>query len=248
MTAVDVHLSAPSPGSAGGTRLLERYFYLFMALLIPATVVYGFSFTIDRNLIHPAIPRPRILYVHAVVFSAWLVFFLLQSILVRSRRVSWHRRLGWFGAGLGALIPLVGTATAIAMAHFNLTQLHQSHVEADLMIPLWDMVAFTPAFASAIVWRKKPEVHRRLILVATCVLTAAAFGRFPPTLLNPTFFYAGVDVLVALGALRDWIVERRIHPVYLVALPLLMLGQTLVIYTNLHDLRYWLAIAHAILG
>jgi hypothetical protein len=40
-----------------------------MALLIPAVVVYGFSFTVDKNLIHPAIPSPPILYVHAAVFS-----------------------------------------------------------------------------------------------------------------------------------------------------------------------------------
>jgi hypothetical protein len=211
-------------------------------------VVFGFSFTIDRNLIHPAIPRPRILYLHAAVFSGWLLFFLFQSILVRSRHVSWHRRVGWFGAGLGAVIPVLGTATAIEMAHFNGAQLHQTHVEADLMIPLWDMVAFTAAFGLAIAWRKRPDAHRRLVLVATCALTAAAFGRFPAYLLNPTFFYAGVDLLVAFGALRDWIVDRRIHPVYLVALPMLILGQTVVVYTNLHDLRYWLAIAHAILG
>jgi hypothetical protein len=244
---MDVQVSTRSVPTAG-VRPLGRYFYLFMALLIPAIVVYGFSFTVDRNLIHPAVPRPRILYVHAAVFSGWLVFFLLQSILVRSRRVSWHRRLGWFGAALGAVIPVLGTATAIAMAHFNATQLHQGRVEQDLMIPLWDMVAFTVAFALAILWRKKPEVHRRLVLVATCVLTAAAFGRFPAYLLNPTFFYAGVDVLVLFGALRDWSVERRVHPVYLVALPLLILGQTVVVYTNLHDLRYWLVIAHAILN
>jgi len=210
-------------------------------------VAYGFSFTIDRNLIHPAIPRPRILYVHAAVFSGWLVFFLFQSILVRTHHVRWHRRIGWFGAGLGAVIPVLGTATSIVMARFNAAQLHQSRVEQDLMIPLWDMVAFTTAFGLAILWRKRPEAHRRLVLVATCVLTAASFGRFPAYLLNPVFFYAGVDVLVGLGVLRDVIVDRRVHPVYLVALPSLMLGQTIVIYTNTHDLHYWLVIAGAIL-
>jgi len=56
---------------------LQNYFYFTMALLIPAIVVFGFSFTIGRNLIHPAIPRPTILYVHAAVFSGWLVFFSL---------------------------------------------------------------------------------------------------------------------------------------------------------------------------
>src|SRR5215467_4406725 len=51
-----------------------QYFYFFMSRLIAAVIVYGFSFTIGENLIHPAIPRPWILHVHATVFSSWLVF------------------------------------------------------------------------------------------------------------------------------------------------------------------------------
>jgi len=228
--------------------LLEQYFYFLMALLIPAIVVLGFSTTINQNLIHPAIPRPFILYVHAVVFSGWLLFFLIQSALVRTHNVKWHRATGWFGAAFGALIPIVGTATAIAMAHFNIDHLHREHVESFLMIPLWDMVAFTGAFALAIYWRQKPEYHRRLVLIATCALTAAAFGRFPPSVLNPNFFYAGVDLLIILGACRDWIVAKKVHSVYLYALPILVIGQTAVIYTINHQLSYWLRIAHAILG
>jgi hypothetical protein len=83
-----------------------------MALLIPAIVVLGFSTTINQNLIHPAIPRPFILYVHAAVFSGWLLFFLVQSALVRTHHVRWHRSTGWFGAAFGALSSIVGTATA----------------------------------------------------------------------------------------------------------------------------------------
>jgi hypothetical protein len=251
MRATDVGIPVPvaqrrATRHRGG--FLENYFYFAMALLIPAIVVFGFSFTIGRNLIHPAIPRPLILYVHAAVFSGWLAFFLLQSALVRTRNVKVHRSIGWFGAGFGALIPVVGVATAIAMGRFDIRELHQRHVEMDLMIPLWDMVAFAAAFGLAIYWRGKPEYHRRLVYIATCALTAAAFGRFPAYLLNPTFFYAGVDVLILLGVVRDRIVSRKIHPVYSYALPLLIIGQTVVMYTNTHDLAYWFKTARLLLG
>jgi len=226
---------------------LARYFYFLMTLAIVAVVAFGFSFTIGKNLIHPAVPRPAVLYVHAAVFSAWLVFFVAQSALVRAHKVAWHRRAGWFGAVLGALIPVVGTVTAVTMARFNRDHLRAGHVEADLLIPLFDMLAFSSAFGLAIYWRKRPEFHRRLVLIATCALTAAAFGRFPAYLLNPAFFYAGVDLLIALGAARDWLVERKVHPVYLWTLPAFAAGQAAVMYTSLHDLPYWLRIAHAIL-
>ncbi len=228
--------------------LLEKYFYFLMTLLIFGTVVYGFSRTVDPNLIHPAVPRPFILYVHAAVFSGWLVLFVLQSTLVRTHHVRWHRRVGWFGAGVGALIPVLGVATAITMARFNTFQLHRTGADAFLIIPLWDMVTFTGAFALAVYWRKRSEFHRRLILIACCALTAAAFGRFPPDILPRNVFYAGVDFLILLGVIRDLIVNRRIHQVYRYALPAIMVGQVVVMYTSIAKPAVWMRIAHAMLG
>ena len=202
---------------------LERNFSLLMALLIVVVVVYGFSQTIDQNLLHPKIPRPRLLYFHAAVFTSWLAFFILQTILVRTHNVRIHRTIGWFGVGLGALIPIVGVATALTMTRFNMAHLHMTNAAADMIIPMWDMAAFTAVFVPAVLWRKKPEFHRRLMLTATCILTAAAWGRFPEWLLPPIFFYAGVDFLISLGVLRDWLV-------------------------NLHKSPAWMKIAHALLG
>jgi hypothetical protein len=228
--------------------LLDRYFYQWMSLFIVAVVVYGFSFTISRNLIHPAVPRPSLLYFHAAVFSLWLAFLILQSTLIRTHNVGWHRRMGWFGVALGVTIPLVGVSIAVTMGRFNALKLHQANTEADLIIPLFDMVAFTIPFALAVYWRKKPEFHRRLILVATCALTAAAFGRFPENILPPVLFYSGVDLLILLGAFRDLVVSRSIHPVYRYAIPAFVGGQVVVMYTNTNHSPFWLRIAHALLS
>jgi hypothetical protein len=243
--------SSPIEGiavSANRAGLLDKYFYFFMSLLIPVVVVYGFSHTVDRNLIHPALPRPFILYLHAAVFSGWVLFFILQSTLVRTHNVRWHRRIGWFGVALGVAIPVLGVSTAVTMARFNMLQLHSADAESFLIVPLNDITAFTIPFALAIYWRKKSEFHRRLLLMASCALTAAAFGRFPPHLLPPVIFYAGVDLLILLGVARDLIVNRRIHPVYLYGLPAFILGQTVAMYAFIHNSPYWLKIAHAIVS
>jgi hypothetical protein len=249
-TAQQRSISQASPRTVGiaARGELGQYFYLFMSLLIVAVIVYGFSFTIGKNLLHPAIPRPWILYVHATVFSSWLVFFVLQSTLVRSRKVQWHRRLGRFGVALGTLIPMVGVSTAIVMGRFNTVSLHATDAESFLVVPLFDMVCFTSTFPLAVYWRKKPELHRRLMLVATCALTAAGFGRFPERILPSHFFYVGVDLLILLGIARDLIVNRTVHRVYLFALPLFIFGQTIVTYIAYHNVPFWLRIAHAILG
>lgn len=229
------------------SRVLGDYFYFGMSLFILAVVAFGFSFTIDRNLIHPALPRPSILYVHAAVFSGWLFFFIFQSALVRTRNVRVHRTVGWFGMGLGALMPSLGVATAIVMGRFDTVQLHQTDAELMLIIPLWDMITFGTAFALAMYWRPKPEFHRRLILIACCALTAASFGRFPERILPPVLFYAGVDALILLGVGRDLLVDKSVHRVYRYALPPIVAGQIGVMYVVMHSPRLWLRIAHAIL-
>jgi hypothetical protein len=159
--------------------LLDRYFYFLMSFPIAAVVVYGFSRTIGKHLIHPVIPRPSILYLHAAVFTAWLGFFPLQSLLVRARNVKWHRRIGWFGTGIAATMLILGVVTAITMARFSAVKLHRSDTDFGLMIPLFDMLCFGSTIALAIYWRKKAEYHRRLMFIATCALTSAGFARFP---------------------------------------------------------------------
>lgn len=134
--------------------LLEKYFYFFMSLLIAVVVVYGFSHTVDRKLIHAVPVRPHLLFIHASIFSGWVVFFIVQSALVRTRNVRLHRLVGWFGAALGVAIPILGVSTAITMARFNILHFHSSDEASGLIISFFDMTAFTIPFALAIYWRK----------------------------------------------------------------------------------------------
>ena len=230
--------------------LLDRYFYLLMALVIACVVLAGFSRTIDKKLIHPDIPRPFVLYLHAAVFSAWVAFLIVQSALVQSGRVRWHRTLGWFGLGLGTATFVVGIRTAITMARFNIVHYHARYADLSLLISFYDIVAYGIPFALAVLWRKRPEFHRRLMFIATCALTSAAFGRLPiPPHVRPSvFFYSCVDVLIFLGFVRDWLVNRRIHPVYLCALPASILCQVAVVHAIYSHSPTWLRIAHSILN
>jgi hypothetical protein len=227
--------------------ILERFFYFFMSLLIALIVAYGFSRTVNAGLIHPPSPRPTVLYLHAMIFTAWVALFIVQSALASSRNVQLHRQLGWFGLALGVSIPIVGIATAIEMGRLHVGEGHADAAQF-LIIPLFDMVVFTMAFGLAFYWRKKPELHRRLTLIATCSLTAAAFGRFPGTLMPHHWFYAGVDFLIFLGVVRDLYVTKRVHQVYLCALPLLALGQTTTIHVFVRGWPVWIRIAHALLN
>jgi hypothetical protein len=228
--------------------LLDRYFYFLMALLVAAVVVVGFGHTAGARLLHPAVPPPTVLYVHAVVFIAWVLFFIFQSALVRTKNVAIHVRTGWFGVALGALMPFLGIWTAIVMTRFRNVHYPDPGNDVFMIVPFLDVLCFSVTFALAIYWRGKPEFHRRLILLATCALTAAAFGRFPHSILPGEAFYAGVDALILLGVLRDLLVEWRVHVVYAYGLPAFMLGQFAAMYMLLSNSPAWEKIAHAIAG
>jgi hypothetical protein len=229
---------------------IDKYFYLFMSLLIAIVVFWGFSRSIDEGLLHPAIKRPEILWLHGFVFSAWILLFILQSALIRVHRVKLHRLLGWYFAGLGAMIPVLGVATTRVVYRFDLAQLHvrPHELTGSLITPLFDMFAFTVPFVLAILWRKRPEYHRRLILIATCTLTSAAFGRLPHSH-NPYLrFYLGVDGLILLGVFRDLITIRRIHPAYAWFVPPLFLLQLGAAFILINRPEWWHRIGMAFIG
>jgi uncharacterized membrane protein YozB (DUF420 family) len=204
-------------------------FYGFMSAAVAAIVVFGFSQTIDAGLIHPAEPLPPILYVHAAVFGAWVILLMTQATLIGAGNVRLHRKVGAAGFVLGSAMPVVGTATAIAMARFYvaLEGVPQTRL---LVLSLFDMLAFSVPFGLAMLWRRHAEFHRRLMLIASCTLTVAAFNRFPTSLLPPDSGFFGVDALILIGAGRDLIATRRVHPTYLCGLPAIVLGQLISTY------------------
>lgn len=228
--------------------LLEKYFYFSMSIVIALAVTYGFSRTMGGRLIHPKSPRPALLYVHAAVFFGWLVFYIVQSALVRSRNTNIHKRLGWFGVALGVAMVMLGASTAITMSRLHLEQDHFCLADSSPAVPLFDITCFAVLFALAIVWRKRSEFHRRLIFVASCVLTAAGFGRFPAHVLSPDLFYVAADCLILLGIARDLIVTGRVHSVYAWSLPLLVAGQSIVMYTEVVHPPLWLHITRLLLN
>jgi hypothetical protein len=236
----------PAKGLTGRGGLVDKYFYFTMSLLAAVIVVSGFGQTVSGHLFHPAIPRPTILWFHGTAFSAWVLFYILQSALVRTHNLKLHRSLGWFGAGLGVVMVALGFTTAVIMGRFDSQVLHQPGGESFLIIPFYDMVVFGTLFSLAILWRKKPDLHRRLLFIATAGLLDAAFGRFEYIALHSLFFIC-IDVVFALGPIRDLIVDKRIHKVYLVALPLLVIGQYITNYIWQAAPAWWTGFAHSLM-
>lgn len=226
---------------------VSRYFYFCMSLVMTALVVWGFSHTIEASLLRAKPPRPLLLWIHGIAFAAWLGFFILQSALVRVRKVGVHRLLGWFGAALATAMVILGFTVSIVMTRFDMAVLHQTGIASFLSIPFLDMLVFGSCVALAIVWRTRPDYHRRLIFLASCALMDAAIGRFD-FWFNHSIFYLGLDFIIVLGMLRDRFVDGRVHKVYLYALPPMIALQSVAVYLWRVNPAWWEGTTRALLG
>jgi hypothetical protein len=237
----------PSFAWTGRRGLIDNYFYLAMSLLLIAIVVWGFGHTVNDVLFRPAVPRPRILWVHSAVFFGWLLLFLLQAALVRSHNVRLHRTLGWFVAGVGAAMIPLGITTAIVLGRFDTHVLHEAGADIFEFISFGDVAIFTVWLALGILWRRKPALHRPALFIATCGLVGAAFGRVP-WIAGHMLMYTCVDAVICLGVLRDLLVDRRIHRIYLIGLPAVAAAQYGIIYMLTKPPAWWVSMAHSLMG
>jgi hypothetical protein len=173
-----------------------RKFYLAMAVIAAAIVFAGFARTFYLNPFFAKLNLSGLRIIHGLVFSCWLILFIVQTSLVAAKRVDVHRKLGVFGAVLATLMVILGTALGINAAKYGTPNPGLPPPTIFLVVPIFDMLVFAILFASAFYYRRKPDMHKRLMLVATVSILPAGIARI-------LFLFGVVDVLVPAFALAD---------------------------------------------
>ena len=56
---------------------------------------------------------PLLLQVHGVVMTGWIALFVLQIVLIETRRTRVHQRLGKIGAGWAVPVVILGSVTTL---------------------------------------------------------------------------------------------------------------------------------------
>lgn len=195
-------------------RRRERWFYVVMSIAAMITVFAGFSRTYylrPRFTTEPLIP---LLHLHGVVFTSWIVLFVTQTMLVAAHRTDIHRRLGILGGVIAALMIVIGTTTAIIRANLGVSPVPNVPILSFLVIPLGDMFVFSILVCAGFYYRRRPDVHKRLMLLATISILAAAIARLPFAFIlqaGPLAFFGLTDALVVVCVLYDLVTLRRIH-------------------------------------
>jgi uncharacterized membrane protein YozB (DUF420 family) len=227
----------------------DRRLYLWAAALIPVIVLAGFarSYYLKGFFGTPALPS-MLVQLHGLVMTAWVVLFVTQVSLVVTGRTKTHQRLGVLGAVLAALVFVVGLLTAIAGAARGATP--GPPALQFLVVPLGDMLVFAVLVGTALYLRRRRlDIHKRLMLLAAVNLLAPAIARIPLHFIETggaLAFFGLTDLCLLACVAFDTVKNRRLHPAFLWATPLIIASQPLRLMLAGTDM--WMRFATALVG
>ena len=210
-STVEKRSLAAQAGVTGRRRV--RLFYVGMSVVVAATVFAGFSRTYFLKSYFGAQPLMPLLHLHGIVFTSWIVLLLTQTTLVAANRTDLHRRLGIAGAVIAVMMVVVGTMTAIIRAKQGAAPPGGPPPLVFLAIPLFDILVFSSLVAAGFYFRRRADVHKRLMLLATISILGAAIARLPFDILKagPPAFFGLTDLFIVACVIYDLITRGRLH-------------------------------------
>ena len=230
--------------AAATNRRRERVFYTGMAAAFLVVVFAGFARTYYLRPYFAPTPLHPLLHLHGIVFSAWIVLLVAQTALVAAKRTAIHRRLGVAGVVLAVLMVLVGSATAIVRAKIVEVPPGSPSPLVFLTIPLGDMLVFSLLAGAGFYFRRRLDVHKRLMLLATVAILPAAVARLPFDFIQqygPLAFFGLPDLFVVVCLVYDLATRGRFHRATVVGGLLLVVSHPLrLVVGNTHA---WLSFA-----
>jgi hypothetical protein len=232
----------------------DRNAFLGLVILAWVGILSGFGPEIQQHVAKKGFSYPLIVHVHAFLFVGWMILFTTQVLLIRTRRYDAHRKLGFVMAGWAVAMTVVGPATAWYMDRLEFGT--PDGDPAFQAIQYGDLFVFAPLTAAAILYRRWPSAHKRLMLLGTLHISTAGFARvlagpvihllgfhFPATMVA---LYSGADLLIlGLGA-YDLVTRKRLHPAYISGVSWVLTVQTLAAW--LWTAPAWKPIATHLLG
>jgi hypothetical protein len=219
--------------ATGRRRRVDRWFYIGVGLFVILLSVVGFGPSIIDESRRNAPPTPMAI-AHGIVAGSWLLLFLTQSSLVATRRIAVHRRLGMVGPVLAIALIVLGCLVTVGEVRrgYDLSgDVTRALARpgsllpapAGLLFSLAGFLDFGVLVAAGLWYRHRPDIHKRLMLLAMVPLASEPFLHLGGHLIVywPNFQGAGTFIprmtplLLSVSAIHDWVTQRRIHPVSL---------------------------------
>jgi hypothetical protein len=223
--AIDIKPAAVSIRESAPQQRPRSRFYVGMSGALLLIVLVGFARTLYLRALFEVPEIPASVWLHGIVLTAWFVGVFLQTMLVAVRRTDMHRQLGWIVGGLG--VAVLAVSMAVTLNFVPRQRALGVDIEArlhGLSVVVWSdfaaLLAFAMFLSAAVALRRRPEMHKRLMLLSSISIVQPAMSRIwrwpvfdglDPSLLG----LSGLLLFILALGLYDLIVCRRVHAVTL---------------------------------
>jgi hypothetical protein len=203
--------------------MINRRLYTWFAVCAFLIIFAGFAHTYYLRFAFETKGLPLLLRVHGFLFTAWFVLLFVQARLVARHRVDLHRKLGLAGAALAPLCAFVAIGVSFTAGR-RFVLAHPTSLAnfpaQPLAMDFGTSLMFLVLVAIALFLRRRPESHKRIMILASCSLLLPAIGRIPffdAVLFDAVGFWGLVaitEVPPLTCILYDTIKHRRLHPAF----------------------------------
>jgi hypothetical protein len=161
-----------------------RYFYSVAAVIMFTLMLAGFHpFYLRGEGMGARKISPQLLtlvVMHGSAMTAWVILFMVQSLLIPARKLRVHMKLGWVAVAAAIVVTVSGFMIAIqSVRQVPTLPFWGMAYRQFLMVMLAEVSLFTAFVVAGVLSRKKPKIHRSMMLLATLSILAGATVRMP---------------------------------------------------------------------
>lgn len=225
----------------------ERLFYTAAGALFLVLTLIGFKQYLfggrhaDGTPIDPAMLA--IVIAHSAAIFAWFVLFFVQSLLISVKRRGLHMKLGWSVLLISATIAVTGPLVATRSVRLVPGQVIFDWPGPQFLFVMYAEIALYVVFvAIGVLNRKRPRIHRPMMLMASLSILTGATGRMQlmKTIFGNHHWMGIFGPVAAIGAillLVRWAITRTFDREFAVAFSALVAAS--VVAAGLADTGLW---------
>ena len=162
----------------------DRFFYSTAAALCLLIMFLGFMpYYLSGHGQHGRVIAPalaQVVFVHGMAVTAWYLLSLVQALLISVKNRKLHMKLGWSAVALLPVVAVSGILVAVRSTEGAQNFVFFGMRYPDfLLVMLMEIAVFTLFVSAGILTRKKPEIHRSMMLLASLSLLLGATARMP---------------------------------------------------------------------
>jgi hypothetical protein len=214
-------------------------FYLGFAICCALVAFLSFLPTYWLPLASGSLTLSPAVHLHAALQFGWVLLFVAQAALAGSGRLTLHRALGVGGVTLAAGMLIFGVIAALHSNQLQSAAGHADQARAFLIASITNVLFFAVAVGLAAANFRRPDIHKRLMVLATVAVLVPAVARVflvvvtgsttvtPPPIEVTVVPSLVTDLLLVVAMVHDRRRHGRIHAVYWIGGGLLVALQIL---------------------